>query len=422
MSGPLDGIRVVDLTRILAGPWCTQILGDLGAEVIKIEHPVKGDDTRQWGPPWLKDRHGSDTAESSYYLSANRNKHSVALDIKKEEGRALLRSLVDKSDIFIENFKVGGLKAYGLDYPSLEQSNPGLIYLSITGFGQTGPMAAQPGYDYLIQGLGGLMSITGLPDDQPGGGPQRVGVAITDITTGLYATIGILSALQHRNRTGEGQYIDLALLDTMVGWLANQASSYLTGDVLPARTGNWHPNLAPYQPFRSSNGSFILAVGNDDQFASLCRFIGLPELISDQRFDRNPRRNRNRKELETILQAQFEGRTSEYWVNELPRHGIPASAINNIAEAFAMPQVRARNMQIEMEHPLSGKIAAVANPLNFSRNEIQYRKSPPTHGADTGRILSTVLGLGETEVSQLREKGVIGGQPNSNQTNTSDGG
>ncbi|NNC99174.1 MAG: CoA transferase [Gammaproteobacteria bacterium] len=407
MSGPLAGIRVIDLTRILAGPWCTQILGDLGADIIKIEHPETGDDTRQWGPPWLKDKEGRDTAESSYYLSANRNKYSVALDIKQQAGRELLRSLIGKSDILIENFKVGGLKRYGLDYPSLEKTNPRLIYLSITGFGQTGPMASQPGYDYLIQGLGGLMSITGLPDDQPGGGPQRVGVAITDITTGLYATIGILSALQHRHNTGEGQYIDLALLDTMVGWLANQASSYLTGGTLPQRTGNWHPNLAPYQPFRSSDGSFILAVGNDSQFANLCNFLGIPELVEDVRFRTNPNRNKNRAALEQVLQQSFGRKSSAYWVEQLPEQGIPASAINDIGETFSMPQIQERGMQIEMEHPLSGKIAGVANPLNFSRSEIAYRNAAPLHGADTENILSAVLGIDPGEIENLRQNGVI---------------
>ena len=299
---PLEGIRVIDLSRILAGPWCTQLLGDLGAEVIKVEHPLRGDDTRQWGPPWLRDRQGDATAESSYYLSANRNKSSLALDISRPEGQAVMRRLVAGSDIFIENFKVGGLAKYGLDYASLKAVNPGLIYVSITGFGQTGPMAKQPGYDYLIQGLGGLMSITGQPEDVPGGGPQRVGVAISDITTGLYAAIGILAALHHRDGTGEGQYIDLALLDTQVGWLANQASNYLTGGVVPGLTGKWHPNLAPYQPFRTADADIILAVGNDTQFTSLARFIGRPELASDPRFDTNPHRNANREALEAELQ------------------------------------------------------------------------------------------------------------------------
>ncbi len=407
MPGSLQGIRVVDMTRILAGPWCTQILGDLGAEVIKIEHPERGDDTRQWGPPWLKDKHGNATGESSYYLSANRNKHSVAIDIKTSEGCDMVKQLVAQSDIFIENFKVGGLVQYGLDYESLKNINPRLIYLSITGFGQTGPMAKQPGYDYLIQGLGGLMSITGLPDDAPGGGPQRVGVAITDITTGLYATIGLLSSLYERNTTGKGQYIDLALLDTLTGWLANQASSFLTGDKVPERTGNWHPNLAPYQPFKTKNGNMILAVGNDSQFKNLCEIIGLSEIATDKRFITNPDRNTNRAELEVILQTQFSSQSTGYWLDLLPKNGVPASAINTIEETFDMPQIRSREMVIEMNHPLSGKVKGVANPLKFSETEVRYRKPAPMHGEDTKQILKEVLGIDEVSQEILRQKGVI---------------
>lgn len=407
MAGSLEGVRVIDMTRILAGPWCTQLLGDLGAEVIKVEHPLRGDDTRQWGPPWLKDEDGNETAESSYYLSANRNKSSLAVDIKTPEGCDIVKQLVQKSDVFIENFKVGGLVQYGLDYESLKKINPEIVYLSITGFGQTGPMAKQPGYDYLIQGLGGLMSITGLPDDVPGGGPQRVGVAITDITTGLYATIGILSSLYERKRTGKGQYVDLALLDTMAGWLANQASSYLTGGKLPGRTGNWHPNLAPYQPFKTKDGNMILAVGNDMQFESLCNILGLPALVSDPRFATNPDRNANRVELEKLLQAQFSQNTTDYWVTTLPSQGVPASAINSIQETFDMPQIQARNMQIEMTHPLSGKIQGVANPLKFSETEITYRKPPPMHGEDTDDILESILSIDKEKIESLRQRGIL---------------
>ena len=388
MTGPLAGLRVIDLSRILAGPWCTQLLGDLGAEVIKIEHPKRGDDTRHWGPPWLKDKEGRPTRESSYYLSANRNKYSVALDIKKEADRRDLIALIQDSDIVVENFKVGGLKQYGLDYDTLAADHPGLIYVSITGFGQTGPMARQPGYDYLIQGLGGLMSITGQPDGEPGGGPQRVGIAITDITTGLYAAIGVLSALHHRNQTGEGQYIDLALLDTMVGWLANQGSNYLTGGVVPGRTGKWHPNLAPYQPFKTRDGDIILAVGNDSQFRSLCSFIDQPALADDPRFETNPLRNANRGELEEVLQAAFSKQPTDYWLTNLPAQGVPASAINTIEETLDMPQVKARGMQIELPHPLAGVIQGIANPLKFSRTPATYRRPPPMHGADTEEILT----------------------------------
>ncbi len=408
MEGPLSGIRVIDLTRILAGPWCTQLLGDLGAEVIKVEHPTRGDDTRQWGPPWLNDRHGHPTGESSYYLSANRNKSSLALDISRLEGQQLLRQLIAKSDVLIENFKVGGLAKYGLDYDSLLPKHPGLIYLSITGFGQTGPMASQPGYDYLIQGLSGLMSITGQPEDAPGGGPQRVGVAISDITTGLYATIGVLSALHHRERTGEGQYIDLALLDTVVGWLANQASSYLTGGVLPGLTGNWHPNLAPYQPFRTADGNMIIAVGNDLQFGQLCCFIGRPDLAHDKRFRTNPDRNRHREALERELQPLFEQKKSSYWLEHLPGEGVPVSSINDIAQMFAMPQVQARGLRIELDHPLSGQVAGLANPLKFSRTPVTYRRSAPLHGQDSERILREVLELDGAEIVQLSRLGVLG--------------
>ena len=408
MTAPLAGIRVLDLTRILAGPWCTQLLGDLGAEVIKVEQLQRGDDTRQWGPPWLKDTDGQATAESSYYLSANRNKSSVAINIKTEQGREILRQLVKTSDVFIENFKVGGLAKYGLDEKSLRELNPRLVYLSITGFGQTGPMAEQPGYDYLIQGLSGLMSITGQPDDEAGGGPQRVGVAISDITTGLYAAVGILAALHRRNSTGKGQYIDLALLDTVVGWLANQSSSYLTGDVLPERTGNWHPNLAPYQPFRTADGNIIIAVGNDMQFLHLCQFIEMPELADDDRFNTNPERNRNRQQLEKLLQEEIEKQPTDYWLQHLPRRGVPASAINNIAEMFDMPQIKARKMQIELNHPLSGKVAGVANPLNFSDSPVEYRNAAPLHGEQTDEVLRQLLKMSSQEIEILAEKGIVG--------------
>ncbi len=407
MTAPLKGLRVVDLSRILAGPWCTQLLGDLGAEVIKIEHPERGDDTRQWGPPWLKDKTGEATAESSYYLSANRNKSSVAVDIKTDQGCQIVRELVAKSDIFIENFKVNGLKKYGLDYASLKQINPALIYLSITGFGQTGPMSSQPGYDYLIQGLGGLMSITGEADDQPGGGPQRVGIAISDVTTGLYGAIGILSALHHRHQTGQGQYIDLALLDTQVGWLANQASNYLTGGMLPRRTGKWHPNLAPYQPFRSADGNIIIAVGNDSQFTSLCQLIGIAEISEDSRFSTNPMRNKNRVVLEQLIQRQIEKHPSSYWLEHLPMQGVPASAINNIAETFEMPQVKARGMQVELDHPLSGTVPGVGNPLKFSETPVEYRNSAPLHGADTIQVLSEILEYDKEKIANLSNQKII---------------
>ena len=407
MAGPLNGIRVLDLTRVLAGPWCTQLLGDLGAEVIKIEHPEIGDDTRKWGPPWLKDKQGCETGEAAYFCSANRNKSSVTLNLKTESGIEILKELVAQSDIFIENFKVGGLAKMGLDYESLVQINPQLIYLSITGFGQTGPMANQPGYDYLIQGYGGLMSITGQQDGEPGGGPQRVGVPIVDINAGLYATIGILSALHHRDRTGQGQYIDLALLDTQVGWLANQAMNYLIGGKVPVRTGNGHPNLVPYQPFKTRNGDIIIAVGNDRQFGKLCNEIGLAELAVDSRFIDNAKRIENRQSLIDLIGAKILKHPNEHWLGKLPDAGVPCSVINNIEEVFNDPQVNSRNMKIELPHPVAGKIPGVANPLKFSLTEVEYKKAPPVHGADTEDVLGNILGYSAAQVQELKTSKII---------------
>ncbi|MDH3379767.1 MAG: CoA transferase, partial [Gammaproteobacteria bacterium] len=327
MSGPLQGVRVLDLSRVLAGPWCTQLMADLGAEVIKVERPGAGDDTRHWGPPWLKDRAGRDTGESAYFLSANRGKQSITVDISNPDGQQLIRDLAAESDVFIENFKVGGLAAKGLGADDLLALNPRLIYLSITGFGQSGPMAAQPGYDYLIQAMGGLMSITGVEDGAPGAGPQRVGVAISDLTTGLYGAVGILSALFHREQSGRGQHIDLALLDTQVGWLANQAMNYFVGGEVPMRTGAQHPNLAPYQPFEAGDQPVIIAVGNNGQFQQLCQCIERPELIDDERFRTNPLRVQNRTALERVLQAEIRKHPAAYWLERLPARGVPCSRI-----------------------------------------------------------------------------------------------
>ncbi len=407
MPGPLDGIRVLDLTRVLAGPWCTQLLGDLGAEVIKIENPQGGDDTRKWGPPWLKDKEGNETAEAAYYLGANRNKSSVSLNLKSEKGIEIVKSLVEKCDIFIENFKVGGLKKMGLDYESLIAINPQLIYLSITGFGQTGPMSSQPGYDYLIQGFGGLMSITGQADDMPGGGPQRVGVPIVDINAGLYATIGILSALHHRNNTDQGQYIDLALLDSQVGWLGNQAMNYLVGGNVPERTGNGHPNLVPYQPFSTRDGEIIIAVGNDRQFVTLCEVIGSPELAGDSDFLTNADRITNRHVLVETIASKIYTQTSEHWLSTLPTAGVPCSEINNIEQVFNHPQVDAREMKIELPHPLSGTVPGVANPLKFSKTKIEYKKAPPMQGADTMAILKDLLGYSLEELDSYKKNNII---------------
>ena len=408
MAGPLVGLRVLDLSRVMAGPWCTQILSDLGAEVIKVERPGDGDDTRHWGPPWLKARDGTDTREAAYYLSANRGKYSVAIDIGGDKGRNLILALAERSDVFIENFKVGGLAAKGLGYDDLSALNPGLIYCSITGFGQTGPKASEAGYDYLIQGAGGLMSITGVPDGMPGAGPQRVGLAVADLTTGMYATIGILSALHHREKTGRGQYIDLALLDTQVGWLANQALNYFTGGKVPTRTGAWHPNLAPYQPFAASDGEVILAIGNNGQFRKFCDFAGKPELAEDPRFRTNPDRVQNRAALETEIATLIAAKPRDHWLTGLPRLGVPCGAINDIAQAFEEPQVKARGMKIELPHPQAGTVPGIANPLKFSETRIEYRKAPPLLGEDTDEVLARVLGLGADEISELRADGVIG--------------
>ncbi len=326
MSSPLDGLRVLDLTRVLAGPWCTQMLADFGADVIKVENPDGGDDTRSWGPPFLKDKDGNDTREAAYYLSANRNKRSVTVNLRSEEGRQVIRDLAAKSDVLVENFKVGGLTKMGLGYEDLKKINPRLIYVSITGFGQTGPRAQEPGYDYLIQGLGGIMSITGNPDGTPGAGPQRVGIAITDLTTGMYSTIATLAALAHREKTGRGQYIDMALLDVHVGWLANQAMNYFIGGNVPQRTGPWHPNLAPYQPFPCADGEVIVACGNDRQFRILTRELGVPELADDPRFVTVPDRNANRELLSGLIEAQMRRRPAPTGWTRCRRPASPAPA------------------------------------------------------------------------------------------------
>ena len=407
MAGPLTGLRVVDLSRILAGPSLTQTLADLGAEVIKVERPIKGDDTRQWGPPWLKDEDGNETAEAGYYLSANRGKHSLTLDIASVEGAEIVRELVKGADFFVENFKVGGLKKMGLDYESLKAINPGLIYLSITGFGQTGPDAAQPGYDYLIQARAGLMSITGHEDGEPGEGPMRVGVGVCDLQTGMMGGIGMLAALYHREKTGEGQHIDIALLDTQVSGLVNQAFNHLVTGKVPQRTGSYHPNLSPYQPFNGSDQPFIIATGNDSQFADLCRVIGRPELAEDARFLKMALRNENRIALAALINAETEKQPAAYWLKELPANNVPACPINNIAQVFEDEQVLARGMKLELDHPTAGKVPGIANPLKFSETEIEYKKAPPTVGEDTDDVLRRVLGKSDAEVQALKDAGVI---------------
>jgi crotonobetainyl-CoA:carnitine CoA-transferase CaiB-like acyl-CoA transferase len=404
MPGPLDGLRVFDLTRILAGPTCTQLLGDLGAEVIKIERPGAGDDTRKWGPPYVKDAGGGDTSESAYYLSSNRNKRSVAIDIAKPAGQRLARRLIAGCDVMVENFKVGDMARYGLAYDDLRSEFPRLIYCSISGFGQTGPYAPRAGYDFLAQGLGGIMSITGEADRSP----MKVGVAIADIMCGMYAAVAILAALRHRDGSGEGQYIDLGLLDTQVAWLANIGLNYLSGGAVPQRLGNEHPNIVPYSVVPASDGFFILAVGNDGQFVKFCQFAGAPELASDPRFVTNDARVRNRDELYRLLPDLTRRKPQAAWVDGLAKIGVPCGPVNDIGQVFADPQVQARGMRIAMPHPLAGKgtVDLIGNPLKLSATPVAYRRPPPTLGQHTGEVLAE-LGLDEAELATLRAEGVI---------------
>ena len=383
---PLAGIRVLDLSRVLAGPWASQILGDLGADVVKVERPGNGDDTRAWGPPYLKDADGQPTRESAYFLCTNRNKRSITVDMASPEGQQQLQQLAAKADIVLENFKTGGLQQYGLDYASLNAINPRLIYCSITGFGQSGPYASRPGYDFLIQAMGGLMSITGVPDDEAGAGPQKVGVALTDILTGLYATIGILAALQERNRSGLGQHIDTALLDVQVATLANQASNYLVGGVVPRRMGNAHPSIVPYQTFPTADSDMILAVGNDGQFARFCAVAGRPEWAQDERFATNPQRVRHRAELIPLLRQTTVMRTTAEWVSALEQADVPCGPVNRLDQVFADPQVQARGIQVDLPHPL-GTVSTVASPVRLSATPVQYRMAPPLLGQHTEEVL-----------------------------------
>ncbi|MFO7704787.1 MAG: CaiB/BaiF CoA-transferase family protein [Halopseudomonas sp.] len=384
----LAGLKVLDLSRILAGPWAGQLLADLGADVVKIERPVVGDDTRAWGPPYLKDAQGRDTSEAAYYLSANRNKRSLAIDFTQPQGQQTLRELVAHADVLIENFKVGGLAAYGLDYPSLQAINPRLIFCSITGFGQDGPYAQRAGYDFMIQGLGGLMSVTGRADGEAGAGPVKVGVALTDILTGLYASNAILAALAERERSGLGQYIDLALLDVQVSCLANQSLNYLTTGQAPRRMGNAHPNIVPYQDFPTADGDFILTVGNDAQFRKFCAVAGHPEWALDSRFASNAARVANRAELIPLIRQVSVFRTTAQWIADLELAGVPCGPINSLDQVFQDPQVLARGLKIRMQHPLSGELDLVANPIRLSRTPISYRLPPPLldqHGAEVLR-------------------------------------
>lgn len=403
--GPLRGLRVLDLSRILAGPTCTQMLGDLGADIIKVERPGAGDDTRTWGPPYLKDAEGRDTGESAYYLSANRNKRSLTIDLSQPGGRDLIRRLLGSCDILVENFKVGGLKKYGLSYGDLKEDFPGLIYCSITGFGQTGPYAPRPGYDYLAQAMGGIMSITGAPD----GPPMKVGVGISDVVCGMYAALAIVSAVHHRSGTGEGQYIDMSLLDSQVAWLVNEGSNYLISGEAPKRLGNAHPNIVPYQLFETADNPFILAVGNDAQFARFCQFAGVPELALDPRFKTNADRVRNRDTLIALLEPLLENHPAKHWLDGLEALGVPCGPVNDIAQVFDDPQVRRRGMKISMAHGRSadGKVDLTASPMRMSKTPVSYRRPPPTLGQHTGEVLGELLGLSERDILSLKQKGLI---------------
>ena len=405
-TGALSHIRVLDLSRVLAGPWASQTLGDLGAEVIKVERPGSGDDTRRWGPPFLKDEVGNDTRDSAYFLCANRNKQSVAIDFTQPAGQALVRDLAKRCDVVIENFKVGSLAHYGLDFSSLQAVNPRLVYCSITGFGQTGPYAERAGYDFLMQGMGGLMSITGRADGEEGAGPMKVGVALTDILTGLYASTAILAALQSRDLTGIGQHIDLALLDVQVACLANQGMNHLYGGT-PKRMGNAHPNTVPYQDFPTANGFMILAIGNDGQFGNFCRAVERGDWADDPRFRTNADRIAHRATLIGLMREITSKRMTEDWIVLFERVGVPCGPINTIAQVFDDPQVKARETQIRMTHPAGGDIPLVASPMRLSRTPVQYRRAPPLLGQDTGQVLAGWLGMSAEEILDLKEKGVV---------------
>lgn len=406
MSGPLAGYKVLDMSRILAGPWAGQMLADLGADVIKIERPGAGDDTRQWGPPYLRDKDGNNTGDAAYFFCANRGKQSVTVDITQPEGQEIIRQLARQCDVLIENYKVGGLAKYGLDYPSLQQLNPQLVYCSITGFGQTGPYAERPGYDFLIQGMAGLMSLTGEPDSQ-GGNPVKVGVAVTDLLTGLYAANAIQGALLERNKSGLGQYIDLALLDVQVAALANQASNYLIGGEIPQRLGNAHPNIVPYQAFATADGHIILAVGNQGQFERLCQLLGKPDWLEDQRYQSNSARVENRQRLCTQISQLLKKRSSKDWLSALEQQQIPCGPINNLEQLFEDPQVLARNMLISIEERRSGELTLPANPINYSRSQINYSAPPPELGSSTKSILSNYLEYSAMDIAELRGRSII---------------
>ena len=405
--GALSHIRVLDLSRVLAGPWCTQNLADLGADVIKVERPIVGDDTRHWGPPFAKDANGNETDESAYFICINRNKRSITVDISKPEGQELIRQLAAESDVVIENYKVGDLVKYGLDYESLCKIKSDLIYCSITGFGQTGPYAHRPGYDFIIQGMGGFMSVTGEAEDVEGASPQKSGVAIADIFTGMYATTAILAAVIHRDQTGQGQYIDMSLLDTQIAVMANVSSAYLTSGEIPRRWGNASPIIVPYQTFPTADGWMIVAAGNDGQYRHFVTVGGEPQLADDQRFLTNPDRVKHRKELVPLLEKMTRKKTKGEWIKLLETANVPCGPINNFKEVFENEQVIARNVQIHAPHPSVGDMKLVASPMKLSKTPTEVRMAPPTLGQHTSEILRERLHLDDETIAQLHQKGVI---------------
>lgn len=406
--GPLHRVRILDLSRILAGPWATQCLADFGATVWKIEKPGAGDDTRSWGPPWVRDARGRDTREAAYYASANRGKQSVAVDFTKTAGQRLIRALATRADVLIENFRVGTLARYGLDYASLKLVNPRLVYCSISAFGQDGPRAAEPGYDAMIQAMSGLMSVTGVPDGEPGAGPVKVGVAVSDLITGLYAVNAIAAALYEREQSGRGQFIDLALLDTQVAALANQALNYLVTRKSPKRRGTAHPNIVPYQAFATKDGYLMLAVGNDRQFGDFCSVAGRPALAADRRFATNAGRVRHRETLIPLIDRLCRKKTTRAWLAALAKAKVPCGPINDLARVFAEPQVRHRKLAFELTHAQGGRLPQVRNPILFSRSSLEYALAPPLLGQHTAEVLGQEIGLSGDELSRLRDDGVVG--------------
>jgi glutaryl-CoA transferase len=406
VSGPLSHIRVLDLSRVLAGPWASQNMADLGAEVIKLERPGSGDDSRAFGPPWIKDGAGRETRDSAYFSSANRGKKSLTLNIAAPEGQAIARELAKRSDVLIENYKFGDLARYGLAYDDVRAINPGIVYCSVTGFGHSGPYRERPGYDFMIQGMGGMMSVTGEPDDAPGGGPQRAGVPIADIITGMYACIAICAALANRERSGKGQHLDLALLDSQIALLAYQNTNYFATGVPPKRIGNLHPNIVPYQPFRCADGDVILACGNDNLYRKFCEAAGCPELVSDARFATNAKRVENRAELTRLLAAIFKKRTKREWLQLLEAAGVPNGPINDVAQVYEEPQVKARAIRRELKHAAGAMLPVVASPMRFSETPIEYRQAPPLLGEHTDEVLRA-LGKSDAEIARLRAAKVI---------------